>query len=210
MPIETFLVSLVALLVILDPVGTAAIFISITPRDSQARRRAQAIKASLISVVVLVSFAFVGELLMRAMSIGLPAFKVAGGLLLFVMAFDMVMQRASGMRATEGERASAEASDDDVSVFPLAIPLIAGPGAMTSVVLLRGQAGADPYEIAAVMVALLVALGIMLACLVGAGALTRVIGLTGTHVLGRVLGVILAALAAQLVIDGLRQSFAPG
>ena len=118
-----------------------------------------------------------------------------------------VSAAASGCCWVVNSCASAEASDDDVSVFPLAIPLIAGPGAMTSVVLLRGQAGADPYEIAAVMAALLVSLGIMLACLVGAGALTRVIGLTGTHVLGRVLGVILAALAAQLVIDGLRQSF---
>ena len=207
---ETFLVSLVALLVILDPVGTAAIFISITPRDSQARRRAQAIRASIISVIVLVAFAFVGELLMRAMGISLPAFKVAGGLLLFWMAFDMVMQRASGMRATESERAEAEASDDDVSVFPLAIPLIAGPGAMTSVVLLRGQAGSDPTEIAAVLVALLGALAIMLACLVSAGTLTRVIGATGTHVLGRVLGVLLAALAAQLVLTGLREGLLAG
>lgn len=207
---ETFLVSLVALLVILDPVGTAAIFISITPRDSQARRRAQAIRASIISVIVLVAFAFVGELLMRAMGISLPAFKVAGGLLLFWMAFDMVMQRASGMRATESERAEAKASDDDVSVFPLAIPLIAGPGAMTSVVLLRGQAGSDPTEIAAVLVALLVALAIMLVCLVSAGTLTRVIGTTGTHVLGRVLGVLLAALAAQLVLTGLREGLLAG
>ncbi|MGA8053575.1 MAG: MarC family protein [Burkholderiales bacterium] len=207
---ETFLVSLVALLVILDPVGTAAIFISITPRDSQARRRAQAIRASIISVIVLVAFAFVGELLMRAMGISLPAFQVAGGLLLFWMAFDMVMQRASGMRATESERAEAEASDDDVSVFPLAIPLIAGPGAMTSVVLLRGQAGSDPTEIAAVLVALLGALAIMLACLVSAGTLTRVIGATGTHVLGRVLGVLLAALAAQLVLTGLREGLLAG
>jgi len=135
---------------------------------------------------------------------------VAGGLLLFWMAFDMVMQRASGMRATESERAEAEASDDDVSVFPLAIPLIAGPGAMTSVVLLRGQAGSDPTEIAAVLVALLGALAIMLACLVSAGTLTRVIGATGTHVLGRVLGVLLAALAAQLVLTGLREGLLAG
>lgn len=205
---ETFLISLVALLVIIDPVGTAAIFLSITPRDTEARRRAQAIRASAISVVVLVGFAFVGELLMRAMGIGLPAFKIAGGLLLFVMAFDMVMQRASGMRASESERAEAEASDDDVSVFPLAIPLIAGPGAMTSVVLLRGQAGADPYAVIAVVAAILAALAVTLACLVFASVLTRLIGTTGTHVLGRVLGVILAALAAQLVVDGIRASLA--
>jgi len=207
---ETFLISLVSLLVILDPIGTAAVFISITPRDSEARRRAQAIRATIISVVVLVGFAFIGELLLRAMDITLPAFQIAGGLLLFVLSFDMVMQRPSGLRATESERSEAEASDDDVSVFPLAIPLIAGPGAMTSVVLLRGQAGSNYLEVVAVMAALGVALVIMLVCLVGAGAMTRVVGKTGTHVIGRVLGVLLAALSAQLVINGIRQSFGLG
>jgi multiple antibiotic resistance protein len=204
---ETFLVSLVALLVILDPIGTAAIFVGITPRDSEARRRSQAIRATVISAVVLVSFAFLGELLLRAMDISVPAFQIAGGLLLFVLAFDMVMQRPSGLRATEAERTEAEASDDDVSVFPLAIPLIAGPGAMTSVVLLRGRAGSDPTEVLAVMAALTAALAIMLVCLVAAGTMTRIVGKTGTHVIGRVLGVILAALSAQLVIDGIRASF---
>jgi multiple antibiotic resistance protein len=208
--IESFLISLVALLVIIDPVGTAAVFVGITPRDSEARRRAMAIRASIISVIVLAGFAFIGEFLLRAMGIGLPAFQIAGGLLLFVLAFDMVMQRPSGLRATESERSAAEASDDDVSVFPLAIPLIAGPGAMTSVVLLRGRAGSDYAELAAVMAALLVALGITLAALLAAGTMTRVIGKTGTHVIGRVLGVVLAALSAQLVIDGIRQSFGLG
>jgi multiple antibiotic resistance protein len=208
--LETFLISLVALLVILDPIGTAAIFVGITPRDSEARRRAMAIRATVISVIVLVGFAFAGEFLLRAMGISLPAFQIAGGLLLFVLAFDMVMQRPSGLRATESERAAAEASDDDVSVFPLAIPLIAGPGAMTSVVLLRGRAGDDHVQLAAALAALLVALAIMLVCLLAAGAMTRVIGKTGTHVIGRVLGVVLAALSAQLVIDGVRQGFALG
>lgn len=209
-PLETFLISLVALLVILDPIGTAAVFVGITPRDSEERRRAQAIRATIISVVVLVGFAFVGEFLLRAMGITLPAFQIAGGLLLFVLAFDMVMQRPSGLRATESERSEAEASDDDVSVFPLAIPLIAGPGAMTSVVLLRGRAGSDYAEVVAVMAALGVALLIMLVCLMAAGTMTRVVGKTGTHVIGRVLGVVLAALSAQLVIDGIHQSFGFG
>lgn len=208
--LETFLVALVALLVIIDPVGTAAVFVGITPRDSEARRRAMAVRASIISVIVLAGFAFIGEFLLRAMGIGLPAFQIAGGLLLFVLAFDMVMQRPSGLRATESERSEAEASDDDVSVFPLAIPLIAGPGAMTSVVLLRGRAGSDYAEIAAMLAALLVALGVTLAALLAAGTMTRVIGKTGTHVIGRVLGVVLAALSAQLVIDGIRQSFGLG
>lgn len=207
---ETFLISLVALLVILDPIGTAAVFISITPRDSEARRRAQAIRATIISVVVLASFALIGEVLLRAMDITVPAFQIAGGLLLFVLSFDMVMQRPSGLRATESERSAAEASDDDVSVFPLAIPLIAGPGAMTSVVLLRGRAGGDYAELVAVMAALGVALVIMLVCLVAASTMTRVVGKTGTHVIGRVLGVVLAALSAQLVIDGVKQGFGLG
>ncbi len=166
---------------ILDPIGTAAVFVGITPRDSEERRRAQAIRATIISVVVLLGFAFIGEFLLRAMGITLPA-----------------------------ERSEAEASDDDVSVFPLAIPLIAGPGAMTSVVLLRGRAGSDYAEVVAVVAALGVALAIMLVCLMAVGTMTRVVGKTGTHVIGRVLGVVLAALSAQLVIDGIQQGFGLG
>jgi multiple antibiotic resistance protein len=206
--LELFLYAFVAFLVILDPPGTAAIFLGITPRDTPARRRAQALKACWIAALVLVVFGVAGEFLLRAMGIGLPAFQVAGGILLFLLAADMVMVRHSGLRATVRERAEAQASDHDISVFPLAIPLIAGPGAMTTVVLLRGRAGDDPQALAAVFGALALALAVTLVAMLAAAPLMRLLGQTGADVLSRVLGVVLAALAAQIALDGVRGFFA--
>jgi multiple antibiotic resistance protein len=206
--LELFIHAFVAFVVILDPSGTAAIFLGITPRDTPARRRAQALKATWIAALVLVVFGVAGEFLLRAMGIGLPAFQVAGGILLFLLAADMVMARHSGLRATARERAEAEASDHDISVFPLAIPLIAGPGAMTTVVLLRGRAGDDTEALAAVFGALALALAVTLAAMLAALPLMRVLGQTGADVLSRVLGVVLAAFAAQIALDGVRGFFA--
>lgn len=203
--VDTFLYALVALLVIFDPPGTAAIFIAITPGDTEAERRDQAVKAVVISFVVLAGFALAGEWLMRAMGVTLPAFQVAGGILLFLLATDMVMVRDSGLRrTTQRETAEAEAQETDITVFPLAIPLIAGPGAMTTMVLLRGRAGDDPGQLAAVGAALAVALLATLASLLAAKRLVTLLGETGTNVIGRVLGVVVAALAAQITLDGVR------
>ncbi|MCS6854645.1 MAG: MarC family protein [Elioraea sp.] len=202
--LDLFLYAFVALLVILDPPGTAAIFLAITPRDTAEERRAQAIKASGIAGVVLVFFGVGGEFLLRALGIGLPAFQVAGGVLLFLLAADMVMVRHSGLRTTERERAEAEAADHDISVFPLAIPLLAGPGAMTTMVLLRGRAGDDALMLAAVFSALVLALAATLAAMLAAVPLMRLLGRTGADVISRVLGVVLAALAAQIALDGVR------
>jgi len=202
--VETFLYAFVALLVIFDPPGTAAIFIAITPRDSDAKRREQAVRAVGISFAVLAGFALGGEWLMRAMGVTLPAFQVAGGILLFLLATDMVMVRDSGLRRTT-ERETAEAErETDIAVFPLAIPLIAGPGAMTTMVLLRGRAGDDPWLLAALGAALAVALLVTLVSLLAAKRLMRLLGETGTNVIGRVLGLIVAALAAQITLDGVR------
>lgn len=196
--------ALVALLVILDPPGTAALFAAMTPHQSPAQRRRQAMRAIGIAFVVLVGFALGGTWLLRAMGIGLSAMKVAGGLLLFLMAADMVMGRHMLRATPEEERAAVQ--EDDISVFPLAIPLLAGPGAMTSMVLLHEQAGGDPWRLAGVLVALVVALGVTLACLLGAGVVTRLLGATGANVIGRVLGVLLAALAAQIALEGVKES----
>jgi len=202
--VETFLYAFVALLVIFDPPGTAAIFLAITPRDRDTERRDQALKAVGISFVVLAGFALGGEWLMRAMGVTLPAFQVAGGILLFLLATDMVMVRDSGLRRTT-ERETAEAErETDIAVFPLAIPLIAGPGAMTTMVLLRGRAGDDPWLLAALGAALAVALLVTLVSLLAAKRLMRLLGETGTNVIGRVLGLVVAALAAQITLDGVR------
>lgn len=203
--IEIGLHALVALLVILDPPGTAALFMAMTPDLGVAERRRQAVRAVAIAFGVLLLFMLVGRLLLDAMGISLAAMQVAGGLLLFLMAADMVMGRHV-LRTSPKEEEEA-VRQADISVFPLAIPLIAGPGSMTSLVLLRQQAGDDIGQLLALVAALLVALAATLAALLGAAQVTRLLGATGTNVAGRVLGVLLAALAAQFTIDGVRQAF---
>ena len=202
--IETFGFTLVALLVIVDPFGTAVIFASMTTNDTAAERRRQAIRATVIAAIVLVAFALVGGWLLGALGIGLPAMKVAGGLLLFLLAADMVMGQTF-LRATPEEQ-KAGAEEHDISVFPLAIPLLAGPGGMTSMVLMREQARGDPAGLIAVLLALVVVLALTLACLLGAATVARLLGRTGGHVIGRVLRRAAAALAAQIALDGVRQS----
>jgi MarC family membrane protein len=205
--LEAFLYALVALLVIFDPAGTAALFAAMTPQDTQAERAEQARRACGIAFVVLAVFGLAGEGLLRALGIGLPAMQVAGGILLFLTAADMVTAR-NALRATPQEQEVATRTNEDISVFPLAIPLLAGPGAMTTMVLLRSSAGDDWRRVAAVEAALAVALGLTLLALLLAGQVKRLLGETGSHVIGRVLGVLLAALAAQIAMDGLRTIFA--
>lgn len=203
--LESALFALVALLVILDPPGTAVIFATMTARNPPAERRAMAIRGCTIAFIVLMVFALAGGWLLRALGIGLPAMKVAGGLLLFLLATEMVMGRTS-LRASDDEQRAAAATDDDISVFPLAIPLLAGPGGMTTMVLLAEQAKGSLLQLALACLALAVALGATLAFLLAAPLVTRLLGQTGGHVIGRVLGVLLAALAAQIALDGIAQS----
>lgn len=203
--LEAFVYALVALLVIFDPAGTAALFAAMTPTDTAAERAQQARRACLIALGVLALFGLAGEGLLRALGIGLPAMKVAGGILLFLTAADMVTAKGA-LRATPEEQEAATKTPDDISVFPLAIPLLAGPGAMTTMILLRSSAGPDPWRVVVIEAALAVALGITLAALLLAGQVKRLLGDTGSHVVGRVLGVLLAALAAQIAMDGLREA----
>jgi multiple antibiotic resistance protein len=202
--LESFGFALVALLVIVDPVGTAVIFSAMTTNNTAAEKRRQAIRATVIAAVVLLTFAVVGGWLLRALGIGLPAMKVAGGLLLFLLAADMVMGQTF-LRATPAEQ-QAGAEEHDISVFPLAIPLLAGPGGMTSLVLMTQQAGGDIPALAGIFAALVAVLVLTLICLLGAAVVSRLLGKTGGHVIGRVLGVLLAALAAQIALEGVRES----
>ena len=203
--IESFAYALVALLVIFDPPGTAVLFAAMTPQDNAAERAQQARRACLIAFAVLALFGLAGEGLLRALGIGLPAMKVAGGVLLFLTAADMVTAR-NELRATAHEQEVATRTNDDISVFPLAIPLIAGPGAMTTMVLLRTTSGGDPWKVGGILAALAAAVGVTLAALLFAERVRRLLGETGSNVVGRVLGVLLAALAAQIALDGLRES----
>ncbi len=205
---EAFAYGLVALLVIIDPAGTAVLFMGMTAQDSDAERSRQARRACLIAFIVLALFGIVGEELLRALGIGLAAMKTAGGILLFLTAADMVTAKGV-LRATPDERAAA-VREHDITVFPLAIPFIAGPGAMTTMVLLHSQAAGRATSLLAIELALAVAIGLTLIALLLARPVTRLLGHTGSSVIGRVLGVLLAALAAQLVLDGVRESLRLG
>ncbi len=202
--LQTAANAFIAFLVIFDPPGTAAIFAGMTRSMGGEQRRATAVRAVGLAALALLGFAMGGEALLKAMGIGLPALRLSGGLLLFKLAADMVFGRLSGMRAPPGR--DGEQARDDITVFPLAFPLIAGPGALTTVVLMIAQAGGDELGILMVLAVLAINLGLLLFALKGADRVLRVLGVTGADAIGRVLGIILAALAAQFVIDGLRQA----
>lgn len=207
---DLILATAVAFLVTIDPVGLGPVFAGLTAGMDGRTRRAMAVKGTLIGAVILFGFALVGQALLSSLGIGAGAFRIAGGILLLLLAIDMVFARESGLRTTtEGEAAEAKdkvAHHADISVFPLAIPLIAGPGAMTSVVLLMGRAGGDPLAQLAVLAVLAGVLLATLAVLIFAGEVSRFLGVTGINVINRVLGILLTALACQFVIDGVIES----
>jgi multiple antibiotic resistance protein len=202
--LRQFLYNCVALAVIVDPVGTAAIFAGLTRAGSDAHRRSMALRGTLIAALLLLFFAFGGEFMLRALGVELPEFQVAGGALLFLLATEMVFARHSGLRETTEDEAAEARQSEDISVFPLAIPLLAGPGALTSIVLLMRQADGDPVAQALVVLALAIVMAATLVALFVAGRILRLLGVTGTSVVSRVLGVVLAALASQLLLTGAR------
>jgi len=204
---DLFLDSLIIMFVVVDPVGLAPIFAALTQGESPAAKHRIAIRGTLIAGTILLIFVLAGDSLLNALGIGMPAFQIAGGLLLFLLAVDMVFARPSGMRSTtEREHREAEAKKD-ISVFPLAIPLIAGPGALTTVLLMVGEQGEDPLVIGTVLVVVFLVLLATLASLFFSARLMAFMGETGANVVSRVLGVILAALAVQFVLDGWQAAF---
>ena len=206
---NTFVYALVALLVIVDPPGTAAVFAAMTPHDTPAERASQARRACVVAFGVLAVFGLAGESLLASLGIGLPAMRVAGGILLFITAADMV-RGSHGVRSTDPERQAAIRTDEDIAIFPLGIPLIAGPGGMTTMVVLHSHAGGDPWKIFAIEAAVAISVALTFVCLLAAPWIARGLGEAGTSVAGRVLGVLLAALAVQIGLDGLHQAFTAG
>jgi multiple antibiotic resistance protein len=201
--IEQAVAAFVMLFVVVDPIGVAPIFAALTAQDAPAERRRQANHGVLLAAAVLLVFALGGEFVLALLGISLPAFRIAGGLLLLLLAIDMVMARQSGLRATTPDEEAEGARKSDIAVFPLAIPLIAGPGALTSVMLLMGSASGDLIAQVTVIAVLLVVLAISWVCLLLALKLVRHLGVTGINVITRVLGLLVAALAMQFMIDGL-------
>jgi multiple antibiotic resistance protein len=200
---ELFLDFFIIFLVVIDPVGLAPIFAAMTLGGSARYKRAMAWRGTVIATIILFAFAVSGGGLLRVLGIGVAAFQIAGGLLLFLLAVEMVFARQTGIRSTtERERLESEAKKD-ISVFPLAVPLIAGPGALTTVLLTVGERGDDPAVIGVVLGVVLLVLSITLTALLLAVHITKLIGETGANVVSRVLGIVLAALAVQFVLDGL-------
>ncbi|QPH53900.1 MarC family protein [Pontivivens ytuae] len=191
----------VTLFVIIDPIGLTPIFVALTPGQSRAQRRVVAVRAVLIAFAILCIFAFFGEALLGAVGIGMPAFRISGGVLLFLIAVEMLFEKRNPRREKQADEPEPHR---DPSAFPLALPLLAGPGAMATMILLMDELQGDMQAQATVIGVMAGVLVIALALFLAAGLLERVIGQTGVNVITRILGVLLAALSVQFILDGLR------
>lgn len=196
----------VVLFIVVDPIGVAWMFAAMTHASDRPTQRRMAFHGILLASAILFVFYFLGDPLLQWMHISLPAFRIAGGILLLLLSIDMVFARHSGLRSTTaGEQEEAERKQD-ISVFPLAFPLIAGPGALTTVLLMSSLHADSAVHWAMVLVLFAVLLCTLVSLLL-ASYITHALGETGANVVSRLLGVILAALAVQYVIDGIRQGF---
>ncbi|MDW3116702.1 MarC family protein [uncultured Roseovarius sp.] len=203
MDVPFLITAFVTLFVIIDPIGMTPIFVALTQGMNTAKRRAIALRACVTSALILIVFAAFGEAVLGFIGISMPAFRIAGGILLFITALDMLFERRSKRRKSQADEAEEEDDNDDPSIFPLSIPLIAGPGSITSVILLAGQ-NPGLEGMAWVSGVMLLVVLIVLILFLMAGLLERALGRVGINVVTRLLGMLLAALAVQFVLDGLR------
>lgn len=200
MATEIFLHALTSYFVIIDPIGTALIFHGLTTNCDRAYARRMAWRSTLISAGIVLVFAFCGESLLHKLGISIDALRVSGGLLLFITAFNMVTRGETG-------RSWASGPEVDISVFPMSIPLLSGPGCLTVTILLFSRSGPAAETLPLVAAVLVIYLLSYLA-LVSANRVKQIIGRTGDDILRRLLGVILAALSIQFITDGLKQIIA--
>jgi multiple antibiotic resistance protein len=204
--IELFGSALVTFLVIIDPPGVVPIFASLTRGDPLRRRQAMAVRAAIVAWAILMFFALLGRPMLHALGISLASFRIAGGVMLFIIALDMVFERRTQRRESRAQSIEGTPEADDISVFPIAIPMIAGPGSIASAMLWVSRAdGID--QIAVVLAAITVVVALTLLSLLAAAPIMKLLGPRIEVVITRILGVILAALAAQFIVDGLKQSF---
>ena len=204
--IELFTSAFITFLVIIDPPGCAPIFASLTRGTDAAHRRKMAVRSSVVAWCILIFFALLGEAMLDKLGIDLASFRLAGGIMLFIIALEMVFEKRTERREERAKEIEGTPEAEDISVFPMAIPMIAGPGSIASIMLLIGRAD-GPAEWGIVLAAMTVVIVLTLVALLTAGPLMKLIGAKLEAMITRILGVILAALAAQFVIDGLRQSF---
>jgi len=197
------LIAFSTLFAIVDPVTLAGPFLGMTASESEASRRNTAFRAVVISYAILVFCAFAGQKLLDLLHITLPAFQIAGGILLFAVAFDMIYGRPHRNQQTEAEQEEG-AHRDDVAVFPLAIPLLAGPGAIASVLILANRAS-TAASMSMLLLAITLTMGLSLGVLLISGQIQRFFGQIGINTLSRLMGMVLAALAVQFVVSALQQ-----
>lgn len=204
---ELFVSALVTFFVVIDPPGCAPIFASLTAGAPSAHRRAMAIRSTFIASIILILFGAFGEKFLGAMGISLDAFRIAGGIMLFMIAIDMVFEKRTERRESRADDVKANPAHEDISIFPMAIPMIAGPGSIASVMLMSARS-TGIEESLTVFAALATVLLVTLLSLLAAGPLMKALGYRVEAMITRILGVVLAALAAQFVVDGIKASFA--
>ena len=192
----------VTLLVTIDPPGLAPIFIGLTLGMIPTQKREVAMRAVIISFGIMAAFGFAGDVVMKALGITLPAFRIAGGLLLFWISFEMIFELRAKRKSSMAEEAVTIDQIRNIAAFPLAIPLMAGPGTITATMLLAGRAAGDWSKLSGLMLMIAAIMAITYICFLLSDTISRLLGTTGHIVLTRLLGVILAALAVQFVIDG--------
>lgn len=200
MDLTFYLSAFVALFVIIDPIGLVPLFAAITQGMTDKQRRSIALRACGIAIGLLALFGVAGEAVLGFVGISMAAFRIAGGLLLFLTALEMLFERRSKRRQDQAD----DEHGDDPSVFPLATPLLAGPGSIATVILLTGQAGGDAVAIAGILAVMAVVVVLAFFLFLTAGLLERALGRTGINVVTRLLGMLLAALSVQFVLDGMR------
>ncbi|WP_289041537.1 MarC family protein [uncultured Aliiroseovarius sp.] len=201
MDLDVFIPAFVTLFVVMDPIGILPLFIALTQGKTAQERRSIALRACLIAGVLLVLFAFLGENVLGSLGISMPAFRISGGILLLLLALDMLFERRTQRRKDQSEEGVE--SEDDPSVFPLAMPLLAGPGSIATMILLSGQ-GDGFSGVTLALIAMTLVLLITFLMFNIASLLEHMLRETGIKIVTRVLGMLLAALAVQFILDGLR------
>lgn len=206
MSAETVIVAMTTFFATIGPLDVAAMFTVLTAHSDPETRRKTALRGTIYATVILLTFALIGKFLLASLGISLAALRTGGGILLLLIGIEMAFAKSSGLSSTTEEEAREAATRQDIAVFPLATPLIAGPGAMGSSVLLMANVEGHLLQQALVIGALLSVLLFTLAALLIASRIQSCLGVTGLHVIGRILGVLLTALAVQFIFDGIARS----
>lgn len=204
--IEAFLVAFWIFFATVGPLDVSALFAALTPNNTSKERRKTAMIGTLIGGGILFFFAFLGDFVLTKLGISLAALRTAGGILLLLMAIEMVFARSSGATSTTNEETAEAEGSSDISVFPLATPLIAGPGAIGAVIVLMADTQGESGQMLSVVIALVAVLILTFVLMLAATQVQKLLGVTGLHVIARIVGVLLSAMAVQFIFDGVAES----